>query len=86
MSLFPEVDEHNKKASVKKKEKIQELIKNSEMYRPSNGTDGEIFESTFCQYCNKDNPNKNKFCKTLGALHCGYIEDVRTLGADNIFA
>jgi hypothetical protein len=37
------------------------------LYRPSNGTEGEIFMAKFCEKCKHDNPDKQQYCKILNA-------------------
>jgi len=81
MTLFPDIEEENKqkrKDDRAKKENIkQHIIENSEMWRPSNGTEGYAFESNFCHKCKHDNPEKKKLCPTLAELYNGLSEDVR---------
>lgn len=39
-------------------------------YRPSNGTEGMMFTSEFCDHCIHDNSEKGKYCKLLTASLC----------------
>jgi hypothetical protein len=43
-------------------------------YRPSNGTEGMIFEDNYCSHCIHDNPNPNseKKCEIILAAMCFY--------------
>lgn len=34
-------------------------------YRPSNGTEGEIFQATYCDNCVHDDPPTEKYCQIL---------------------
>jgi hypothetical protein len=71
MSLFPEIDNEIEDIKKIELEKIKELKSKSIPYVPSNGTDGMMFESTFCSTCSKDDSDKNIFCKYLGELISG---------------
>jgi hypothetical protein len=37
------------------------------LYRPSNGTEGEIFIAKFCAHCKHDHPEIGDYCKILNA-------------------
>lgn len=81
MSLFPEIDKHNREYRAKERDKIQKikdsLRDESKLYRPSDGQEGYLFEQRFCSECKKDNPEKGKFCKILFSLHAGdFHEDL----------
>lgn len=39
-------------------------------YRPSNGTEGMIFEDNFCSHCIHDNAAKEKYCPIITAAMC----------------
>ena len=74
MSLFPEI---NKEIVILKKqnqEKIDKLICISKEYRPSNGTEGYLFESTVCYGCKKIDK-----CLVLARLGGGYTKEVRKI-------
>jgi hypothetical protein len=44
-------------------EKLKERA--GEKYRPSNGTEGEMFMEKFCYNCQHDDPDNEKFCEIL---------------------
>ena len=76
MSLFPEVDEEIKDIKQAQNDKLQELKDKSEPYRPSNGSEGMVFEGEFCSTCNKDNPDEDMFCPYLRRLHEGTSDEI----------
>lgn len=80
MSLFPDVDAEIVQIKAKEKLAIQELINSSEMYRPSNSTDGDWFYRNFCDKCSKDNIEKEIFCETWNLLLGANSEDIRQKG------
>lgn len=85
MSLFPEVDEEIKQKRKEYKQRIKELVKDTERYRPSNGTEGDIFYSNFCHSCGKDNPEKEKYCNTYFDLLHGETAEVRKTEKGKVF-
>lgn len=77
MSLFPEVDEEISAIKAKEESALKNIVDNSEKWRPSNGTEGIIFEDNFCAECTKDNIDEDIFCETLSELQGGYSENIR---------
>lgn len=63
--------------SEKEIEMIEKLKEISTKYRPSNGSEGMWFEENFCHQCTHDDFENDVFCKTLGDLHCGEVEEIR---------
>ena len=47
------------------------------LYRPSNGTEGDIFESHFCERCTRDNlePDGGGGCELILLAMCFYTDD-----------
>lgn len=37
-----------------------------ELYRPTSGTEGDYFQSRYCDRCVNDDPDNDKFCDILG--------------------
>ena len=77
MSLFPEVDEEIEEIKNNEKLALKNIIDSSEKWRPSNGTEGFIFEDNFCEECSKNNGELDIWCETLGELLGGYSESIR---------
>ncbi len=44
-------------------------------YRPSNGTEGDIFHAKWCAPCSRNNPDKDVFCPIIGAAMAYDIDD-----------
>jgi len=49
-------------------------------YRPSNGTEGDIFESQWCEHCTRDaafrsDPERNDGCPILAAVYALNIDE-----------
>jgi len=40
-------------------------------YMPSNGTEGECFESAWCAKCQHDDYENDVYCALLAKSHCG---------------
>lgn len=53
------------------------FIELHKIYRPSNGTEGMIFEEHFCSNCIHDNPDPNhpKKCELIIGAYCAYPTD-----------
>ena len=52
-------------------------IKALQLYRPSNGTEGMVFQENFCDHCIHENPDPNgkKKCDIVTAAMCFYPTD-----------
>lgn len=46
-----------------------------EPYRPSNGTEGDIFQAHWCNHCANEDIINELFCDILGAVFMLNIED-----------
>ena len=44
-------------------------------YRPSNGTEGDVFMQQYCYRCAKDNPDNEVYCHILGATMAFDLSD-----------
>ena len=44
-------------------------------YRPSNGTEGDLFQAAWCAKCRKDNPAKGQICRILALSQAFRIEE-----------
>jgi hypothetical protein len=47
----------------------------SELYRPSNGTEGECFKGAFCEKCTKDDPDNDSFCDIIAETMAYGVDD-----------
>lgn len=47
----------------------------TEPYRPSNGTEGEIFQGQWCYHCARFEPEEGEYCPILGAAMMNDIGD-----------
>lgn len=45
--------------------KVRDELRKPKPYRPSNGTEGEMFMGRFCERCVKDNPDEDQGCEIL---------------------
>lgn len=45
------------------------------IYRPANGSEGEIFEAKWCSRCKKDDPETESYCDILSAAMAYNIGD-----------
>jgi len=61
MSLFPEVDDEISEIKVELHKFIQNIIDESKMYAPSNGSEGHMFVGYYCDQCPMDN-GEDKIC------------------------
>jgi len=72
-SLFPEIDreieEIKRVEAIKIENTLNHIRENSEMWIPSNGTEGMIFEDNFCADCSKDDAQKEINCSLLMRLY-----------------
>ncbi len=77
MSLFPDVDNEIKEIKKQNKIKLEELQKMSIPYRPSNASEGMMFENSVCIDC-----KKYATCKVLIKLAGGLTDEVRQTDDD----
>jgi len=75
MSLFDEVDLEIKELKKDKKQRINDLIKRTNPYRPTSGDEGAYFEKNLCFTCKKYNT-----CKVLIRLSEDFAKEVRIVG------
>jgi len=61
MSLFPEVDKEISEIQVELHKFIQNIIDESEIYAPSNGSEGYMFVDYYCDQCHMDD-GEDKIC------------------------
>ena len=59
------------------REKTAERVKATgrRAYRPSNGTEGDIFMREFCHRCTKDNPETEDYCPIIARTMCFDVDD-----------
>ena len=82
MSLFPEVDEEIKQIKAKEKLAIEDLINKSEMYIPSNGTEGDMLNSSLCGNCTKQDYEAEKYCPIWDGLYSEKQKEIREINSE----
>ena len=64
MSLFPEVDEEISEIERNFNKYLKQIEESSNMYTPSNGTEGMMFLEMYCDQCPNDD-GEDKLCPIL---------------------